>query len=366
MKMYGKKLLAMILLLTGFVSLFGMGTRVEAATVQNVKITYDGQVVDTFNGVPAKYITGTGNSNSGTYSCAGYVNAYFKTNYGINVHNLLSNQTPLVSETGYSFKEITSNIMPGDIVRMPGHWAIVKEVNNSNLTLIEQNWKWAQNGATYTKINRVISKDDSGVAVFRLYKGNQSMNKGCGLESVNETGYSTAEVESILFDHKTYADIYPDLKNSFGYNREALLQHYKTFGIREGRIASVFFDPAFYMKTNADVAKAYGATNWEAAYSHFVNFGFKEGRQGSLYFHSVNYLNRYEDLKKAFDNNYLEAAKHFLTHGIHEKRQASSQFSIAAYDKYNRDVAAAYSNPMDRIVHYIVYVALGNESRRCA
>lgn len=40
------------------------------------------------------------------------------------------------------------------------------------------------------------------------------------------------------FDYVAYADRYPDLREVFGYDREALYDHYVTCGIDEGRIAT--------------------------------------------------------------------------------------------------------------------------------
>lgn len=39
------------------------------------------------------------------------------------------------------------------------------------------------------------------------------------------------------FDYIAYADMYPDLKNVYGYDKEALYEHYITLGINERRIA---------------------------------------------------------------------------------------------------------------------------------
>ena len=39
------------------------------------------------------------------------------------------------------------------------------------------------------------------------------------------------------FDYVAYADKYPDLKSVFGYDRDALYEHYTTLGIYERRIA---------------------------------------------------------------------------------------------------------------------------------
>lgn len=42
------------------------------------------------------------------------------------------------------------------------------------------------------------------------------------------------------FDYVTYADRYQDLKEAFGYDKNALYEHYITFGINEKRIASSY------------------------------------------------------------------------------------------------------------------------------
>lgn len=178
MKKSGKKILSFAIALIMSVTMIAhSGITAYAASDQNVKITYNGQIVDTFNGVSARYIPGTGNSNSGTYCCAQYVKNYYKAIYGITVSNLLSNRTPNVSESGYVFKVISTDVKPGDIVRFPSHWAIVKSVSGNTLTLIEQNWKWAdKSGVTYAKVNRTVSLGSNGMVVFRLYKDGQDIH----------------------------------------------------------------------------------------------------------------------------------------------------------------------------------------------
>lgn len=44
--------------------------------------------------------------------------------------------------------------------------------------------------------------------------------------------------DGTTFDSDYYADTYPDLKQAFGYDFDALLNHYLTYGISEGRIPS--------------------------------------------------------------------------------------------------------------------------------
>ena len=88
------------------------------AISQSVRITSYGQTVDSLDGVAAKYIPGTGNSNTGTYSCAGYVKAYYKAVYGVDVSGLTTGSTPKTSAAGRSFQRITSGFQVGDIVYM--------------------------------------------------------------------------------------------------------------------------------------------------------------------------------------------------------------------------------------------------------
>lgn len=49
---------------------------------------------------------------------------------------------------------------------------------------------------------------------------------------------TTTLEDGTVFDSDYYADTYPDLKAAFGYDYDALLNHYKTYGIKEQRVAS--------------------------------------------------------------------------------------------------------------------------------
>lgn len=341
-----------------------------SAASRSVRITHSGQVVDTLNGVPARYIPGTGNSNTGDYSCAGYVKAYYSKVYGAEVHNLLTGRTPQSSTAGCSFQKVGSGFQVGDIVYMTnsrgsGHWAIAKAVSGSRVTLIEQNWKWASQGGTYASVDRVVTYGSTaGMAVYRLNRAGQSQPSGGSTGGGSRT-YSSAQVAELLFDAKYYANTYADLRQAFGYNASALKNHWNTCGQSEGRTASPIFDAKWYLAHNPDVARAYGATNYKMAYNHFVSFGFAEGRQGSPIFSARTYLGLYPDLRAAFGEDYLAAAKHFLANGIRELRQASGQFSVRTYSAGNPDVARAYAAPLDRIAHYVSHVQYGSERRTC-
>lgn len=143
----------------------------DSYTTETIQITANGQTVDTFNGVPAKYITGTGNSNTGTYCCAGYVSSYYRSVYGITVANMFTGRTPSAS-SGYFY--VTSDPKPGDIGYQlnssnSGHWFIIKSVNgDGTYTVIEQNWKWKSGNKTYCYRNRKVSY--GATKGFKVYR----------------------------------------------------------------------------------------------------------------------------------------------------------------------------------------------------
>ncbi len=139
-------------------------------TEKKIKITSNGQVVDTFNGVPAQYIKGVGNSNTGKYCCARYVSNYYSNVYGVSVANMFKGKTPSAS-SGYFY--VTSTPEAGDIGYQlsggGGHWFIIKSVNDDGTySIIEQNWKWKSGNATYCYQNRKVSYSKTkGFKVFR-------------------------------------------------------------------------------------------------------------------------------------------------------------------------------------------------------
>jgi hypothetical protein len=81
------------------------------------------------------------------------------------------------------------------------------------------------------------------------------------------------------------------------------------------------FDLAYYKANYADLRNAFG-NNDEAYIQHWLDYGIKEGRQASEEFSSITYINRYPDLKNAFGNNYELAVKHYIDYGIGEGRTA--------------------------------------------
>ena len=73
---------------------------------------------------------------------------------------------------------------------------------------------------------------------------------------------------------------YPDVAAAYGNNADALLNHFISFGVKEGRSASAEFNPQAYRQRYEDLQAAFG--NDMAAYCrHYVAYGKAEGRNGS-------------------------------------------------------------------------------------
>lgn len=110
----------------------------------DIKITSNGQVVDTFAGVNAIYATLSSHSNvdsDTTYSCAAFLKKFCSTLWGVTIYNINTvNAAPTVSKSGHSvYLKSVSSPRPGDIMQSKdySHVAVVKSVSGSNVTLIE-------------------------------------------------------------------------------------------------------------------------------------------------------------------------------------------------------------------------------------
>ena len=84
-----------------------------------------------------------------------------------------------------------------------------------------------------------------------------------------------------VFDPEYYANRYADLRSAFGYNTEALWNHFRDFGMNEARQGCAEFDPKYYRAHYSDLDAVYG-DGWFDYYTHYIMFGISEGRKGAL------------------------------------------------------------------------------------
>ena len=89
--------------------------------------------------------------------------------------------------------------------------------------------------------------------------------------SVNAAGLEDS------FNDKYCADKYTDLYKAFERDSKALLNHFKTYGIKEKRNMSPVLDVVIYRGTYADLEEAFG-DDLVAATKHYVEYGYNEDR----------------------------------------------------------------------------------------
>lgn len=134
-----------------------------------------------------------------------------------------------------------------------------------------------------------------------------------------------------VFDEHYYADQYPDLKEVYGYDREALWQHFTTHGLSEGRNMNGLIDIVKYREMYSDLDAAFG-DNWNAYLNHYLTFGAKENRETGTdsNFNALDYAGRYEDLQAAYGTNVLALWNHYRAFGATEGREARDEAVVQA------------------------------------
>ncbi|WP_175683884.1 M12 family metallopeptidase [Burkholderia cenocepacia] len=147
--------------------------------------------------------------------------------------------------------------------------------------------------------------------------------------------------DNFAFDAEFYLSHYPDLRNAFGADHQAALNHWKTSGIAEGRRASREFDVTYYLSRYPDLYQAF-RNDYAAALNHWVTYGIREGRQGSREVDVQYYLAKYEDVRGAFGNDYRAALSHWIRNGFNEQRQASAEFGLTNYFNRYPDLRDAF------------------------
>ena len=130
-----------------------------------IEITKESQVVDTmtYNGktVSALYhpidkLTSEEVFSDEIYSCAALIKKFYKTVFSIDMDWLMPGNDPTALNA-----EFVKTPVPkaGDIYMCNNHWAIVKKVSGSTVTLFEQNWCWLggeKGTTTYAQYGRTV------------------------------------------------------------------------------------------------------------------------------------------------------------------------------------------------------------------
>lgn len=83
---------------------------------------------------------------------------------------------------------------------------------------------------------------------------------------------------SAVFDADYYYNAYADLQQNIGNDPAALLKHFITSGMKEGRNGNAAFNVKAYMYNNLDLVATYGAGDYTNYYIHYICHGQREGR----------------------------------------------------------------------------------------
>lgn len=149
---------------------------------------------------------------------------------------------------------------------------------------------------------------------------NASENSAPNYHTMTKRVDFDAGIYNAVFDVNYYKNRYPDLQKAFGNDYGAYLNHFLTYGMKEGRQASETFDVKYYKSKYGDLQKAFG-NNLKAYYEHFLTYGIKEGRQGSATFNAQKYKKLYKDLQNAYGNNLSSYYAHYNRWGAGENRK---------------------------------------------
>lgn len=161
---------------------------------------------------------------------------------------------------------------------------------------------------------------------------------------------------SDLFNETFYRNTNPDVAAAIsnGFFRNGL-EHFLQFGQFEKRNPSVFFDTAYYLLQNADVANVVNA-NTTTAFAHFINAGQNEGRSPFSLFNTSFYLSNNADVNAAVNRDEITGIEHYIRYGTEEGRNPSRFFENSFYLQRNLDVAqAVQTDIITGVEHYIQY-----------
>ena len=162
-----------------------------------------------------------------------------------------------------------------------------------------------------------------------------------------------------IFDSKYYADNNTDLKSAYGYDEDKLIQHFVTYGVKEGRVSSPTFDVRYYVENNSDVKTAF-KNDYEAAFKQFRDYGCKEYRKSSKQYDGTFYKCYYKDLNNLTSVKLMEQ---YINYGIKEGRMAALDdtiekivFDASVYSDCNSDIKAVYGNNVQALrMHWLQY-----------
>lgn len=105
-----------------------------------------------------------------------------------------------------------------------------------------------------------------------IWYGNGTKNGKSGVTVYKGMDYAP------IYNFEYYVNTYADIKKAFGNDEKAVLNHFITYGMKEGRLAQENFNVHFYRSMYQDLENAFG-DDLKSYYYHYLNYGIKEKRK---------------------------------------------------------------------------------------
>lgn len=184
---------------------------------------------------------------------------------------------------------------------------------------------------------------------------------------------------SAVYNYEYYKTKYPDISKGYGYDDQAVLEHFVNHGMNEGRQGSAEFNVSSYRNQYSDLRQGYG-NNLKLYYMHYVQYGKSEGRKGtgcntlqgtltayngvdySAVYDYNYYIKAYGDIARAYGGDDTAVLAHFVNHGMNEGRQGNAKFNVYSYRNQYSDLRQAYGNNLK--LYYMHYVNHGKSEGR--
>lgn len=192
-----------------------------------------------------------------------------------------------------------------------------------------------------------------------------------------KTSFNIISRYSELVDPVYYFKKYPAAASACGNDYTKAEEYFINYGMAAGHQACEKFNVYYYQQNYEDLRNAFG-DNLIAYYNHYITYGLNEGRIAShmlsnttyngvdyaAVYNKVYYITRYPDIAKRYDNDDYLVLKYFVEEGTRNKQRGNDIFDIEAYAKYNPDLMATFRD--DIYTYYLHYILYGQyENRIC-
>lgn len=130
----------------------------------------------------------------------------------------------------------------------------------------------------YTYLKNTQDVDDMSKLIFiRMYDYVLAQQSQETQQQQQTQPLLSSEYDNLIFSAQYYAATYPDLVTVFGYDAQALHNHFMTCGLNEGRQGCASFNISVYRANNPDLEAVFG-DNLILYCNHYMGNGHHEGR----------------------------------------------------------------------------------------